>query len=379
MSGKKKTGKKRKNIKAFNDDSDMGKGVNWWDTNSLNSGHFSTDVKYESPEKLASKKKTTKEKGTKGGKSNMAKSSSKARMDIVKEWQDDERVKPAEKSEEKSEDVPLINLERKSPPIWTFGSLVAFLIVLACEVVQNSGFASMAKNPMFGPTEEVMVLMGAKEGRKMLAGEWWRFITAMFVHSGLIHFVIVVIFTIFIRTVEIETGFWRAFFVYLISSVFGYILSALLIPEMVSCGATGGIFGCLGLRLVDVISSWRADKHSGRNLGIIILCIIIGIIIGLTPFLDNFLNLGGFVMGILFALMLVPNLTFGKCERLCHGLISFVAFPVMSIIFCICFVLFYRRIDGSTWCTWCNKITCVNINNWCPNYTTTSEAEYYIT
>ena len=376
MSGK-KTGKKRKTGKARKGESDMGRGVNWWDTNSLNSGHFSTDVKYESPEKVATKKKTGKAKTAKNANS---KAPSKSRMSPVNNWDDDKsNVNEPEKKEEKSEDVPLINLERKSPPIWTFGSLIAFLIVLACEIVQNSGFASMAKNPMFGPTEEVMILMGAKEGRKMLAGEWWRFFTAMFVHSGLIHFVIIAIFTVFIRSVEIETGFWRAFFVYLISSIFGYILSALLIPEMVSCGATGGIFGCLGLRLVDVISSWRSSTHSGRDLGIIIICIVVGIIIGLTPFLDNFLNLGGFVMGILFALMLVPNLTFGKCERLCHGLISFIAFPIMSIIFCICFVLFYRRIDGSTWCTWCNKITCVNINNWCPNYTTTSEAEFYIT
>lgn len=370
MSGKKSSKKSKKNTIT---EKKAGDGVSWWDNTQIQStNNFSTNVNFSMPDE---KKKKDKNAGKKNNKD--TKKPAKSRVKDTENF--DESSNGNKKDEDKEDDIPLVSLENPSPAIWTYGCIVVFIIVIACEVLQSGSFQSMAKNPMFGPSEEAMILLGAKLGKKILDGEWWRFLTANFLHSGLIHLLIVIIFILYSKKVEQETGFWRAFFVFLLSGVFGFILSGLLIPEMVSCGATGCAFGFFGLQLSDLISTWRMHNDSGKRLGVLIVFILIGVILGLTPFIDNFCNLGGFVMGILFALMLLPNLTFGKCERICHGFIAFISFPITTIVFCICLVLFFRRIDGNKWCDWCGKVNCINFNDWCPNITSTQETEYYIT
>jgi membrane associated rhomboid family serine protease len=362
MKGSKRQSSKKKSVM---EEKKAGDGVSWWDTTAIQSStFFSTNVNFGADE---DKKKKKGKKGAKRKKTAVRK---------------DEADAPifAESSEEKSKDkgAPLILLDNPSPAIWTYGSVVIFVIVLACEIFQTGTVLSFAKNPMIGPSEEVMILMGAKQGKRMLDGDWWRFITAIFLHSGVIHMFITIAFIINSKSVEIETGFWRSFFVFFLSGIFGYILSCLLIPEMVSCGATGCGFGFIGLQLSDLISSWRMKKNPGRSLGILLVSILIGVILGLTPYLDNFCNLGGLIMGGLFALMLLPNITFGNFERICRGFIAFIAFPITTVLFCFGMVIFYRRIDGNTWCTWCTKINCININKWCPNITESEVVEYHI-
>lgn len=290
------------------------------------------------------------------------------------------------KSEEEKENKPvLINLDAKSPPIWTFGVLIVYLAVLGGAFYQYGQVPKMSENPMFGPSQEVLLLMGAKQASVILAGSWWRFFTSMFLHSGAIHLVIILIFAIFTSRVERDTGFWRAFFVFLVSGMYGTILSCLLVPELISCGASGAIFGYIGLLFADLFAGWRSNPKKGRDLGILVGLTVVGIILGLTPFIDNFNNIGGFIMGLLFALMLLPNLSFGSCERICHGFISFLAFPAMAFIFCVCLVVFYRSINNVKWCPFCQRITCLNFGrNWCtqnsdttPNQTTINWMDNY--
>jgi len=266
------------------------------------------------------------------------------------------------------DDVPLINLDQKSAPIWTMGSLLIFFLVLVCEILQTGGIASMATNPLIGPDQQTMILMGAKYAPLMLKGQYWRFFTAIFLHAGLAHIIIVLFIFLSTRSVERDSGFLRAIMVFFISGLYGYILSSLFIPEMVSVGATGALYGYLGLQLSDLFSSWRMYHNRWSRFNSLTGSIATTLIVGLTPFLDNFLHVGGFIMGFLFALMLLPNLTFGDCEKVCHGFIAFIAFPAMATLFCLCMVIFYRSVDSaSSWCEWCHYINCVNISGWCPS------------
>lgn len=339
-----------------------GAGGNWWETANMQTtpNEFSTnklnfnESNEEEPPKKKPRKTTRKPAKSTKTLEKFSDSGSGAGKSQDKKSDNEKEQKPI-----------LINLEAKSPQIWSYGVIIIYLAVLACTFLQYGAVPKFEDNMMYGPPEDVIVLMGAKKASVILAGSWWRLLVAHFLHSGIIHLAIIMIFAVLTACVERDTGFWRAFFVFMVSGTYGLILSSLLVPEFVSCGATGCIFGFIGLMLADLFSGWRANQHKGRDLGIILALILVGIILGLTPFIDNFLNIGGFIMGLLFALMLLPNLTFGRCERICHGLIAFLAFPTMTLIFCVCLVTLYRSIEGWQWCKFCAAINCINIKNWC--------------
>jgi membrane associated rhomboid family serine protease len=265
-----------------------------------------------------------------------------------------------------SYEIPLVNLDAPSPLIWMIGLAAIMSITLICEVVQMGGFAPMKENPFWGPDDSTMLIMGAKYGPLIVEGDWWRLFSASLLQNGLIYYLISMAFLFFCRNIERDAGFWRASLVFIVCATYGYILSCVFVPELISCGTTGAIFGYLGMMLSDLISQWRAVSAPYLRLFGMIGLIVFLLVLGLSPFVDNFMHIGGLLMGFLAALMLMPNLNFGKCEGMVHAVMALVSFPVMSIIFMVSLVIFFRRVDtDTTWCSWCMKATCVNISGWC--------------
>jgi membrane associated rhomboid family serine protease len=280
---------------------------------------------------------------------------------------------------QEDEKPPLILLDAHSPLIWSMGTLFLYIIIFACEILQNEGLEPIYRNPLGGPSDKTLVLMGAKYGPSVVGGEWWRLVAPLFLHSGLGHIILSVALKFCSVDVERLSGFWRAVVVYFASGVFGLVLSCLFIPTMVSCGSTGSQFGYIGLLLSDLISTWRGVENRNKKLIKYIVCIVVTLIAGLTPFVDNFSHIGGFIVGFFVALMILPNMSFGFAEQICHGIIAFLAFPVFSIIFCICTVLVFRSIDpASSWCSFCHHINCINISGWCPPIIHNDHNTFYI-
>jgi membrane associated rhomboid family serine protease len=263
-------------------------------------------------------------------------------------------------------EVELINLEAKSPLIWTIGSFLIAVIVTACEYIQAGAFVSLQENPMYGPGDETMLQMGGKYGPLIAAGEWWRFGTAVYLQNGLISLALTGLALYFCRIVERDSGFQRASLLFILSGWYGYSLSALVMPQILTCGMTGAVFGYLGLMFSDLLSSCRSAK---RNLLQLLLQCILTVVLtlaGLTPYVDQWAHIGGGVIGFLFALMLLPNMNFGKCERICHGAISFLAFPILAAIFMLTMTIFFRKVDvARNWCPGCSKINAICLYKWC--------------
>lgn len=94
----------------------------------------------------------------------------------------------------------------------------------------------------------VLIHSGAKYTPLILQGQWWRLITAGFVHIGIQHLVINMITLYFIGMyVEEIFGHWNMLAIYLISIVTGNLLSMLFQPiQGVSAGASTGLFGLFG-------------------------------------------------------------------------------------------------------------------------------------
>ena len=170
------------------------------------------------------------------------------------------------------------------------------------------------ENPLIGPSAETLVDLGALDTPKIVdEGEWWRLISPVVLHAGLIHwFINILALWFFGRAFEQAHGLVNSLIVFFVPAVGGNILSAIFLPQYISVGASGGIFGFIGGCLADIMVNWRLLflKDCGeeddslpwkRNVGAFIFIVIevaINIVLGLTPYIDNFIHLGGLVYGI---------------------------------------------------------------------------------
>ncbi|NNE44279.1 MAG: rhomboid family intramembrane serine protease, partial [Gemmatimonadetes bacterium] len=96
----------------------------------------------------------------------------------------------------------------------------------------------------------VAVAFGANSRPFLQAGELWRLVASMFLHANLLHLLING-YALFLLGSNLEAfyGPWRFLFLYLVSGILGSAASATF-AEVVSVGASGGIFGLLGGSIV---------------------------------------------------------------------------------------------------------------------------------
>lgn len=148
----------------------------------------------------------------------------------------------------------------------------------------------------------VLIFLGAKVNELICSGEYYRLITAMFLHGGLMH-LLLNMYALnalgpFVEKVYGSAKYVIIYFVAgIVSSIFSYMFS-----EGISIGASGAIFGLFGAVLI--FSLKMKDRVGKGMLKNIVSVIGINIFIGISiPNIDNLAHLGGLVGGILISLM----------------------------------------------------------------------------
>jgi len=142
-------------------------------------------------------------------------------------------------------------------------------------------------------------------GAAVAAGEWWRLLTAPFLHAGLWHVGInMLALWILGGLLEPLLGRWRFVSVYLVSALAGAVTSyAFSTPLVISVGASGAVFGLLGATLA-------ALRRLNRDVtGVLVLLAINGVLGFVLPNIDWRAHLGGLVAGLLLtaAMVSVPR------------------------------------------------------------------------
>jgi len=187
-------------------------------------------------------------------------------------------------------------------PIATYFIVTVCTVLLAASMWMNEWkFEPMSENPTLGPSAQVLIKLGAKDTDLIVNdGEYYRLVTAMFLHAGLVHYALNMFGLLAIgRVIELAHGSFALFFLFVIPAIGGTILSAIFLPKSISVGASGGIFGLMGACLADIIIHWtlifsETINGSGkccRSFAIFITLVIdvlLNSLIGLTPFVDNF-------------------------------------------------------------------------------------------
>lgn len=139
---------------------------------------------------------------------------------------------------------------------------VAQTVILTIMMIQ-CGVAPLQINPMVGPYPDALSDWGGKNAVNILDdGEWWRLVTPIMLHAGIIHLLCNV-------AVQLESG---AFFerewgslkwliIYLTSAVGSSILSVIFMPQAISVGSSGAVMGLFGGKLAEVICRYcESDK-----------------------------------------------------------------------------------------------------------------------
>lgn len=130
--------------------------------------------------------------------------------------------------------------------------------------------------------------------------QWFRFITPMFLHAGIIHIGFNMLLQLTMgREMELAIGSVRFALVYFSSGIFGFVLGGNFAASGISStGASGCLFGILALTLLDLIYCWNERPSPMRDLMWILADVLISFVLGLLPGLDNFSHIGGFLMGL---------------------------------------------------------------------------------
>ncbi len=188
------------------------------------------------------------------------------------------------------------------------------------------------------PTVNDLIHFGAAQASLILHGQWYRLITATFVHVGLLH---------------IATNMWCLWnlgllgepllgpfglvAVYFLTGISGNLLSLFINvvtrDNSVGAGASGAVFGIAGILIVLLSNKklpipWSELKRLRKS--VIWFAAINLLIGGATLFvpvirIDNFAHLGGFLSGLALGVPLLARMTSGRTRYLQRQKFTFAA------------------------------------------------------
>lgn len=194
-----------------------------------------------------------------------------------------------------------VDLERRMgrvPPV-----TLATLVLLALIFVGELRLGAL-------DSKESIIAMGALARDRVVAGEYWRLLTAPWLHGGAEHLIGNGI-ALYILGMVCEAAFGPVQFVvlYVLSGLAGSLVSIALTPGP-SVGASGAIFGLQGAAIVLLRRERERLLVRDRRVGFVLLIWAIYTIAGglTSPFIDNGAHIGGALGGALIATRLHPVL-----------------------------------------------------------------------
>ncbi|MFD1317892.1 rhomboid family intramembrane serine protease [Loigolactobacillus zhaoyuanensis] len=156
---------------------------------------------------------------------------------------------------------------------------------------------------LFGGSQDsnVLIFFGAKVNVLIQQGEWWRLLTPVFLHSGLMHIAVNSV-TLYFIGMQIESlfGHWRFTLIYLLSGITGNIASFVFNPG-ISVGASTALFGLFGafFMLMEAFRQNSGIRAMGQQFGLFILLNLAFDLF--NPGIDLAGHIGGLLGGFLVA------------------------------------------------------------------------------
>jgi rhomboid protease GluP len=243
---------------------------------------------------------------------------------------------------------------RRNPGLWGFGRALrefgndlgfVTIVIYMCGAIYvatllfsayiGEGVGSQNPLSMLGPGTATLIAFGGSGAVPVFYyGHWWSFLSAGWLHAGILHLVfnMIVLRQLGPPTAEIY-GPARMVIVYTVGGVVGFMLSTFagaVMPQLpfigagrLTIGASAPIFGLLGGLMY---YSRRGGSSLVRSavMGYIMSSVVMGI---LMPGIDNWAHAGGFAGGYLAGIWLDPL----KPERMDHMVIAAVCLVASAL------------------------------------------------
>ena len=213
------------------------------------------------------------------------------------------------------------------------------------------------------PTPRDLIRFGATDTELILFyGQWYRLLTATFVHVGLIHIATNMwcLWNLGLLG-EPLLGPWGLVAVYLITGIAGNLLSlawnvaiAILRHDpsgllSVGAGASGAVFGLAGILIVLLsnkqlpIPQFELSRLRRSVVQFAVLNLVIGLGANFTNFIriDNLAHLGGFLSGLALGPPLVPRMTSGRTRYFARQKITF-AIATLALLLIARWIVTFR-------------------------------------
>ena len=148
-----------------------------------------------------------------------------------------------------------------------------------------------------------IILFGAYYKTFMIAGEWWRLLTVGLVHYSLWHLAMNMMSLINLgRFLELQLGSRRFLSVLAMSTIGGSLFLFASKGNTIAVGLSGGLYGLLGFMLLVMFKNGSLKHPVFR--AYMIRMIVVNLTINLLPGIAYMAHLGGFLTGVLCALVL---------------------------------------------------------------------------
>lgn len=190
-------------------------------------------------------------------------------------------------------------LESLTPTAYITYALIA-INVLVFLVMVVSGVSPTA------PNASDLIVWGADFGIYTVHGQWWRVVTSMFIHIGVLHlFYNMAAFFYVGPTVERMFGNIGFLVLYFVSGIGGGLFALCLNPMQIHAGASGAIFGVYGALLAMLLRERDSipPEVLAKLKRYVSVFIVYNLVNSLQPNISMSAHVGGLVTGFLCGLI----------------------------------------------------------------------------
>lgn len=179
--------------------------------------------------------------------------------------------------------------------------LILYGIVLMFLIMSFGGYGFFSFK---GPD---LIKFGANFSPMTKNGEWWRLITCVFLHGGIMHMILNISGLVFISLIlEPFLGHVKFLILFLVSGILASLTSLWWHDTILSIGASGAIFGLYGAFLSLYLTKSITDEIGGFFLTFSLIFVGLNLLFGLAEGIDNAAHIGGLISGFISGLILYP-------------------------------------------------------------------------
>ncbi len=224
----------------------------------------------------------------------------------------------------------------------TKGLIAVMFATFALSIVIGGGIGG-SEDP------EVLYRIGAQHAGSIWSGQWWRLVTAIFLHAGPLHLLLNG-FSLFNLGLFLEPtlGSRRFLVLFFASGLVSGLATLVFVTGTLSVGASGAVFGLAGLLLADELTRRRMYRRVAVEVGprwrprvSIIPILVLNLALGLAiPAVNNYAHVGGLVGGFLLGTAWIER-------NLRHAARSWLAYALLALLVGVLGVAGFRPAFGA--------------------------------